>query len=406
MKVKRYFASNMRSALDMIKQAQGPDVLIVSNRKVEGGVELVTADELTEQEAERLVQQTGKPARPDLAAPEDASPDKLDVLPVTATPLPPAEADARDYLWTDAGVVEQMRDELSNLKGLLEYQLSGLAWSQFGSRHPLRARLLRVLNQIGICPGLAHALVDDVPEGLDYRAGWHRVLALLVVRIRALNDPIVRNGGVIALLGTTGVGKSTIAGKLAAQHALEFGSEKVAIVSMDDRRLGAHQQMKTFGRLIGVAVYVARSVEELNPLLEDLGTRRLVVIDTPGNGPDDTRYHQLAADLVNLGSGIQIYNVLSATTDYLAATKLLRVTEDLVLSGCILTKIDEAATLGPSLSAIVEAGLPLAYTSAGQRVPDDLDLINVRALVEHTIELAKNSPVPDDRAALERAFTG
>ena len=405
MEIKRYFASNMRSALDMIKQAQGPDVLILSNRKVDGGVELITADELTEQEAERLAQQTRKAPRPDLNVPEKAPADEDDALPVVAAPLLPAEADTRDYLWTDAGVVEQMREELGNLKGLLEYQLSGLAWSKFGSRHPLRARLLRVLNQVGICPALAHSLVAEVPENFDYRAAWQRVLALLVVRIRALDDPIVRHGGVIALLGPTGVGKSTIASKLAAQFALEFGSEKVAIVSMDDRRLGAHQQMKAFGRLIGAAVYVARDVEELNPVLDDLGSRRLVVIDTPGNAPDDARYYQLAADLLNLGSDIQTYNVLSATTDYLAATKLLAVIGDLALTGCILTKIDEAATLGPSLSAIVEADLPLAYTSAGQRVPDNLDLIDVRALVERTIELAKTSPAPDDRAAIERAFT-
>ena len=405
MKVKRYFASNMRSALDMIKQAQGPDVLILSNRKVDGGVELITADELTDQEAERLVQQTRKAPRPDLDGAEKARAAEIDAIPVTAAPLLLADADTRDYLWTDAGVVEQMRDELSNLRGLLEFQLSGLAWSEFGSRHSLRARLLRVLNQVGICPALAHSLVAEVPEDFDYRAAWQRVLALLIVRIRALDDPVVRHGGVIALLGPTGAGKSTIASKLAAQYALEFGSDKVAIVSMDDRRLGAHQQMKAFGRLIGAAVHVARDVEELNPVLDDLGRRRLVVIDTPGNAPDDARYYQLAADLLNLGSDIQTYSVLSATTDYLAATKLLAVTRDLAFEGCILTKIDEAATLGPSLSAIVEADLPLAYTSAGQRVPDDLDLIDVRALVERTIELAKMSPVPGGRAAIERAFS-
>ncbi|MEQ8662874.1 MAG: hypothetical protein RLW62_18835, partial [Gammaproteobacteria bacterium] len=210
MKVKRYFAQNMRSALDMIKQEQGPDVLILSNRKVDGGVELITADEVTEQEAEQLAQRTAARRRPaladtatapaaSLAAPAAAGGDALDLPAVPATRerapeqpaargkaarpsmerlFPEAERD-RDLLWTDAGTVAQMREELKSLKGLLETQLSGLAWSDFGNRHPLRARLLRVLSQIGISARLARSLVGEVPDELDYQAGWHRVLALL-----------------------------------------------------------------------------------------------------------------------------------------------------------------------------------------------------------------------------------
>lgn len=448
MKVKRYFAQNMRSALDMVKQEQGPDVLILSNRKVDGGVELVTADDLTEQEAERLVreQQAAARARSDArnAAREAADDIAADETPrssgrdvpetlgagvvaaareragarkpardtrpakparkATVTPLLPGDADVRDYLWTDAGTVEQMREELSNLKGLLESQLSGLAWSEFGSRHPLRARLLRVLTRMGMCPDLARELVSEVPDALDYRDGWHRVLATLVTRITTLDDPVLRLGGHYALLGPTGVGKSTVACKLAARYALEFGADTVALVSMDDRRLGAHAQMKAFGRLIGAGVYVARDVEELAVTLEDIAPRRLVLIDTPGTAPDDARYRELAEQLARLRTGIQIYNVMSATTDYLAATKLLRVTEDLPFAGCVLTKLDEAATLGPTLSAIVESRLPVAYTTAGQRMPDDLDVARGRDLVERTVRLAKDAPPPRERAVLERAF--
>ena len=401
MKVKRYFASNMRSALDMIKQDQGPDVLILSNRKVDGGVELITADELTEQEAARFAAQQAPRRRPDVAA-EAAAPAIAAGL---AANLLPAHADTAEYLWTDSGTVAQMREELSNLKGLLESQLSGLAWSDFGSRHPLRARLMRVLAQVGICPGLARALVAEVPDELDYRAGWHRALALLVMRLNTRDDPILRGAGRIALFGPTGVGKSTVASKLAARYALKAGADKVAIVSMDDRRLGAHQQMKAFGRLIGAAVHVARDCVELDAVLAELASRKLVLIDTPGNAPDDTRYRELALGVQALDADIALYNVMSATTDYLAATKLLKVTAEFDMSGCILTKLDEAATLGPSLSAIIEAGLPLTYTSAGQRVPDDLDTISARALIERTIELAKTAPAPRDTAVYERAFS-
>ncbi len=404
MKVKRYFASTMRSALDMIKQDQGPDVLILSNRNVDGGVELITADALSEQEAAKLAVQQVPRRRPDLAVEREAAAKPAGETGIARQPLLPPGHATEEFLWTDAGTVAQMREELRNLKGLLETQLSGLAWTDFGGRHPLRARLMRVLSQVGICPGLARSLVEKVPDELDYRAGWHRVLALLVMRLRTQHDPIMREGGRIALLGPTGVGKSTVVSKLAARYALKHGSDKVAIVSMDDRRLGAHQQMKAFGRLIGAVVLTARDVAELSTQLDELSARRLILIDTPGNAPDDHRFRELADELDHLGADVQCYNVMSATTDYLASTKLFKVTASLDLSGCILTKLDEAATLGPSLSAIIEAGLPLAYTSAGQRVPDDLDVVDARALIERTVELAKSAPMPGHRGSYEQAF--
>ncbi len=143
-----------------------------------------------------------------------------------------------------------MREELNNLKGLLESQLSRprLVGIRCPPPSAARALLMRVLGQLGICPALARQLVENVPDELDYRAGWHRALALLVMRIATRDDPIIRHAGRIALLGPTGVGKSTAVSKLAARYALKFGAEKVGIVSMDDRTASAPiEQMKAFG---------------------------------------------------------------------------------------------------------------------------------------------------------------
>ncbi|MEX2482650.1 MAG: flagellar biosynthesis protein FlhF [Gammaproteobacteria bacterium] len=407
MKVKRYFASNMRSALDMIKEEQGPDVLILSNRKVDGGVELITADELSEQEANELAARGESRRRSDVAAVAEKT-EVPAASPAAKAPRPawfPDGGDSRDLLWTDAGTVAQMREELQSLKGLLENQLCGLAWSEFGSRHPLRARLMRVLAQVGISATLAREQVAEVPDEIDNRARRHRVQALQVLRLNVMNDPILRHGGRVALLGATGVGKTTLVSKLAARQALAHGADSVAVISMDDRRLGAGQQIKAFGRLIGSAVYTLRNATELSEVLEENAARALVLIDTPGHAPGHPACHEFAAMLERLGGGIQMFNVLSATTDYLSALRALRAAADLPLDACILTKLDEAATLGPSLSAIIETGLPLAYTSAGQQVPDDLDQADARALIERAVALAKAAPTPGDRTRLEQAFS-
>ena len=265
--------------------------------------------------------------------------------------------------------------------------------------------MLRVLTRIGICSRLARTLVSQVPDELDYRAGWHRVLALLVLRLQALDDPILKSGGRVALCGPTGVGKTTLTSKLAARYAIKHGADKVAIVSMDDRRLGAHQQMKAFGRLIGTAVFTARSIAELKGALNDVAMRRLVLIDTPGLPADDASVHHLLAGLTDADADIQCYNVLAATTDYLATSKSLRATSDMAFTGCMLTKLDEAATLGPSLSAMIEAGFPFAYVSSGQKVPDDLETVDGRALVLRAVEFAKETPQLAEPCTYERAFS-
>lgn len=422
MKVKRYFAQSMRSALDMVKQEQGPDVLILSNRKVDGGIELVTADGMSEQE---LAQHTPPPRAVTNTAPvaqtaisrELQSPvqksfnnqfkDRPSAAEQSTAPSKPAspKAFSDDVFWTDNQVVEQMRDELSHLKSLLESQLSGFAWADFGGRHPLRARLLRALSQLGLSPRLSRQLVNEVPDEMDYQAGWHRVLALLITRMQVLDDPIIKTGGAVALLGPTGVGKSTLVSKLAARFALTHGPEAVAIVSLDDHRLGAHQQMSAFGRLIGATVYPLKGVQEMFALSEEFEQRRLVLIDTPGLAPDDQRYFELAASLADFNADISLYNVFSATTDYFAAAKVVAATQDLSLNGCVLTKLDEAATLGSALSAIVESDLPLAYISDGQQVPDDLHAVSARQLIERMVALAGETPRHDAPEILEQAFS-
>ncbi|MEM7543317.1 MAG: flagellar biosynthesis protein FlhF [Pseudomonadota bacterium] len=383
MKVKKYFAESMRSALDQVKQEQGPDVLILSNRQVDGGIELVTADADSvsgEHRAElgRAVDQLESNGRSD--------------------PL-----DSREYLWTDPTTVAHMRDELQSLRKLLEQQLSGLAWSDFGRSNPRRAYILRLLYRLGIAPQLANEIVSQIPEDLDPKAAWHRALALLVVRLETMDDPIAK-GGRFAIFGPTGSGKSTLISKLAARFALERGAQKVAVISMDGYRLGAHHQMTALGRLLGITVNVARASHEIPAMLDALSEKRLVLIDTPSFVADDPKFQQLLGELLADPLDIQAYLTIPAAADYMAMLKFISGAGRHAMAGCALTKIDEAGTLGPALSAVIESGLPLAYLSSGQQVPGDLDNARARPLVLKAVAMAGQQPAAEGELAFEASF--
>ncbi len=428
MKVRRYFAANMRSALEMVRQQQGPDVLILSNQKVDNGVELVTADgdvdeaivakfaaqakaKSRQRSAERRRgEETAEPAAAEAAVTAPARPAPVAVAvprPVSEPLAVPAQTLSNENgasLWSDSGTVLQMQRELSSLKGLLEQQLSGLAWSDFGAKHPVRARLLRDLSRAGIVPALGRQLIENVGDDAGYDEGWRHAVNALQSRLRVLDDPILKSGGVVTLCGPTGVGKTLTACKLAAQYALARGADRVALISTDDQRLGAQQQLKVFGGLLGIAVHSARDNDELDACLERLENKDLILIDTAGAPVDDIRLRELVTRLEVPGRATQNYLVVGASTDYLSLTRVLDAAADLPFDGCIMTKLDEAAVLGPSLSALIEADLPLAYLSAGQQVPDDLEAPLAERFVDRVLRLADETPIPEDPSVIERAF--
>lgn len=288
--------------------------------------------------------------------------------------------------------IETMRKEMSVIRHLLEHQLSGLMWQEVERKEPLRAMLIKRLEHMGISPVLADQLASYIPEDTPPTEAWSDLLGLISDQIITSKENILETGGVIALLGPTGVGKTTTIAKLAARAAMDFGSEEIALVTTDTFRIGAHEQLATYGRILSCPVKVAKDAEELSEILYQLRHRRLILLDTAGMGQRDLRLTaQLDTLIQNSGSHIRSLLVLPATSQRRVLQETIDHFRRIPLSGCVLTKLDESLSLGEILSVTIENALPVTYLADGQRVPEDIRQANGRYLVNKASELMEQN---------------
>jgi flagellar biosynthesis protein FlhF len=271
----------------------------------------------------------------------------------------------------DASLVA-MRREVATLRTLLQGQLASLAWSDRLRREPQKAEVLRSLSVMGIAPDVARVLAGRVPAGTHAGAAGHMAQAVLLKHLVAVEDTLLTEGGVLALVGPTGVGKTTTIAKLAARWALRHGTEGVALVSLDHYRIGAREQLLTFARILGIPMHVAASGRELAAVLERLAGHRLVLIDTAGMSPRDERLAEQFLTLGAPGRRIRTLLALPANGEQAGLDQIVRSYSRVRPEAVVLTKLDEAASLGPALSVTVRHALPLAWLADGQRIPEDL----------------------------------
>ena len=430
MKIKRYFAADMRQAIRMVREEQGPDAVILSNRKVDGGIEIIAAidyDEALVNEAMGKASNTAAPSAPaaqsaprPAAAPaankptanKTAAPVRATVAeayqPSAAATPEPARADARksSIYWAQDPALVEMRREIHDLRGLLENQLAHLAWGDMQRRQPIKTELLRRLTDLGLTPALCQTLADQVGPVEDDEQAWRRALGLLAHHVAVTDDDILNTGGIVALVGSTGVGKTTTVAKLAARFALRHGQRSVALITTDCYRIGAHEQLFTYGRILGVPVQVASTHDELSTALSSLTDKRLVLIDTAGMSQRDLRLTEQFSTLRDSGFPLQTYLVMNATTQTSVLQETLRAFSSVALNGCIMTKLDEAASLGGVLSVIAQHTLPLAYVGDGQRVPEDLHPARAHNLINRAVSLMQQAGQDSDDETLAERFGG
>lgn len=399
MKIKRFVAKSMREAIRLVRDEQGPDAVILSNRRVPGGVEVVAATDYDAALAHQALRQQAPvppPASPD--RPKGGGPQRqpAEVAPVAAPP----KAAAPVAPAASAAELALMQRELGSMRRLLEQELSGLVWNEMKRSQPHRASMLRALAGLGVDADLARSIADEVPARIGDAASRARYLpqALLARRIPIGPADPVLEGGVIALVGPTGAGKTTTIAKLAARFSQYNRPRDIALVSMDHYRIGAQEQIHSYARKLGVFVRHVEPDQDLGAVLDQLADCRLVLLDTAGMSPRDRVLLQQLERIRQLGERVRSYVVLSA--DMASPDEVIRRFAMVKPVGCLLTKMDEATSLGALLSAVIRHMLPLSYVAHGQRVPEDLYPAQADRLVLCAAQMARTAPRPHDDESL------
>ncbi len=458
MNVKKFTAATSREALRKVREALGPDAVILSNRPVDGVVEILALDNddvaslaapapESEMAAPRPNLRMQEPSFDDLEpapapAPRPAArpaPRAFQEAPAARQPLerqplspsldslygmdepaapsvpptyvnrraPQPEAPAFDMAAmtammsaaiaqakeSAAAEMHGMMSEIRAMRGMMQSQLAELSWGTTQQREPQKAAVLREMLAAGFSASLSRYLIDKLPAGKDAAESLRWVKTVLARNITTMadEDAILDRGGVFALVGPTGVGKTTTTAKLAARCVMRHGPEKLALITTDAYRIGGHEQLRIYGKILGVMVHSVKDEADLRIALKELRNKHTVLIDTIGMSQRDQMVTEQVAMLTESGADVKRLLCLNATSTNETLNEVVRAYQGSGLAGCIMTKMDEAASIGNVLDVLVRQKLNLYYISNGQRVPEDLHLADRAMLVDRAFRTRRDA---------------
>lgn len=390
MKVRKFLAATSHEVLRKVKEELGADAVILSNKQVPGGIEIMA---LAGKDISMLTSDTPhEVTAPSSAVRPTASPRHKSASGTEQTATihkqPETQPPAEDS--PGAHIIQ----EIQAMRQMLEEQLTTMGWSNFSQRDPGGMKVLRTLLSAGFSPLLSRHLLEKLPADRDFEQSLKKTISLLTLNLRtATGDEIIEQGGVYALIGPTGVGKTTTTAKLAARAVIRHGADKVALLTTDSYRIGGHEQLRIYGKLLGVSVRSIKDIEDLQLMLHELRGKHMVLIDTVGMSQRDQMLAEQIAMLSQCGTKIKHLLLLNATSSGDTLDEVISAYQKHSIHGCIITKVDESASLGIALDAIIRRKLVLHYVTNGQKVPEDLHEASSRYLLHRIFKPSpENSP--------------
>lgn len=389
MQLKRFVAKDNHSALKLVKESLGPDAIIVSNRAVSEGVEILATAGLDELSIEQSIDvDTGRSAPPTV--------NKKSSGRVTSETFSNALNSAEENV-----ELNDMRAEIAKLRSVLDAEISAMKVGHWGQQSQARAELFEKLSRIGLGVDLVTQLVSCTDVTDDLQTASKKVLVKLKESIRISQHDPVEQGGIVVLHGPTGAGKTTTIAKLAARFLLKNDTQDLVMVCADNARIGAQEQLETYGKLLGVSVVSLRDSNDIDTLLGLLSDKKLVLLDTGGLTQSDLREPHLLIGMNKQLENVHHYLVVAATMQRSALERVFEVFANMNIKGTILTKMDEAIHLGDVMTSVLRNNIALSSWSDGQNIASDLHRADAALLVTKAMHLNKMAcESKDDRILL------
>jgi flagellar biosynthesis protein FlhF len=290
----------------------------------------------------------------------------------------------------------EMLNEMRNMRSVIESQLTALSWGNIQQRDPVKSKMLSMLLSAGFSASLSRQLTEKMPENLDEAKATNWVKSILSINLNTIENEteMLDEGGIFALIGPTGVGKTTTTAKLAARYVMKHGTQNLGLITTDAYRIGGHEQLRIYGKILGVMVHAVKDEADLKIALNELKNKHTILIDTVGVSQRDRMVAEQIAMLSSTNMPVKKLLCLNATSTGETLADVIKAYKRKGLDGCIITKLDEAATTGNALDVVIREKLKLFYVANGQRVPEDIHVANKAYMIQHALKAraASNQP--------------